>query len=108
MISACEKGAQPVQVSQLLRKLHQQSDEPNVISYSSAMSACEKGAQPEQAVQLLRAAISACEKGVEPEQALQLLCEMLWQSVESDVISYNVAISACEEEFESSRWCCRS
>ncbi len=60
--------------------------------------------EPEQALQLLRAAISACEKGVEPEQALQLLREMLRQSVEPDVIRYNAAISACEKEFESSRW----
>ena len=89
--------------------MQRQSAEPDVISYSSAISACVKGAQPEQALQLreiqrrsvepnvisYNAAISACQMGVYSEQARQLLRKMQRQSVEPDVISCSSTISAC-------------
>ena len=76
--------------------------EPDVISYNSAISACEKGQQWEQALRLLlemrssrlepnvmsyNSAISACSKGQQWEQALNLLPETRSSQLEPDVIS---------------------
>ena len=78
--------------------------EPDVITYSAAISACEKGGQWKHALRVLEemrssgtkptvisysAAISACEKGGQWERALELLEEMKSTGVEPDVISYN-------------------
>ena len=79
--------------------------EPNVISYSSAISARSKGQQWEQALSSrlepnvisYSSAISACSKGQQWEQALSLLSEMRSSWLQPDVISYNSAISACDK-----------
>ena len=87
--------------------------EPNIYTYTSAISACEKGRQCDLALELLaemkgraiepnvisyNAAISACGVGRRPERALELLTEMQESStIQPDVISYNAAISACEK-----------
>ena len=87
--------------------------EPNIYTYTSAISACEKGRQCDLALELLvemkgrsiepnvisyNAAISACGVGRRPERALELLAEMQESStIQPDVISYNAAISACEK-----------
>jgi pentatricopeptide repeat protein len=90
--------------------------EPNVITYSVAISACGKGSKWERALELLSemrerridpnaitysAAISACEKGSQWEFALELLCEMRERRITPDVITYSAAISACEK---GSQW----
>ena len=87
--------------------------EPDVITYSAAISACEKGRQSEMALELLErmkragipptvitynAAISACEKGRQWKRALELLDEMKASGrVEPDVITYNAgeSVNAC-------------
>ena len=61
----------------MLPKMRSSWQEPDVISYS--------------------AAISACEKGLQCEEALSLLPKMRNSWQEPNVISYNVAISACEK-----------
>jgi len=86
--------------------------QPNVISYSAAISACEKGGQWQEALKLFRemsekgiqpnvisysAAISACEKGGQWQEALKLFREMSEEGIQPNVISYNAAISACEK-----------
>ncbi|CAE8596114.1 unnamed protein product [Polarella glacialis] len=83
---------------------------PNVVSYSSAISACEKGGQWQLAMELLaempekrispnevsyNAAISACEKGREWQLALGLLAQMSEVKVAPNRISFHAAISAC-------------
>ena len=57
----------------LLAEMQDQGLEPNVITYSAAISTCEKGSQW--------------------QQALELLAEMQAQGLEPDVITYS-AISA--------------
>ena len=84
--------------------------EPNVITYSAAISACEKGRRPDAALDLLaemkarglapnvityNAAISACEKGGRTDIALDLLAEMKGRGLELNVITYNAGIKAC-------------
>ena len=95
-----------------MRILHRPAParQPDVISYSAAISACEKAAQCERALEILdemkrrgvapnvfsySAAISACEKGGRWERALALLAEMRTRGVAPDVIVYNSTISAC-------------
>ena len=52
------------------------------------------------------AAISACEKGKQPDKALELLEDMQWSGLEPAVITYNAAISACEKGEQWTRpWC---
>ena len=83
--------------------------QPDVISYSAAISACEKAGQWE-ALSLLRempaaglrpnvvsynAAISACEKAGRCDDALSLLQKMREDGVQPNVISFNAAIQAC-------------
>ena len=60
---------------ELLEGMRERGIEPDVISYSAAISACEKGGQWERALELLE---GMRERGIEP-----------------DVISYSAAISAC-------------
>ena len=57
--------------------MRQRGLEPDVITYSAAISACEKGSQW--------------------ERALELLDEMRQRGLEPDVITYSAAISACEK-----------
>ena len=86
--------------------------EPNVISYSSAISACEKEKQWGRTLNVLQemtdrgimpdvisynSAISACEKGKQWEKAVALLQEMTDSGIMPDLISYSSAISACEK-----------
>jgi pentatricopeptide repeat protein len=52
--------------------MHGRGLDPNVFTYSAAISA----------------AISACEKGQQPERALELLAEMQGQGLKPDVITY--------------------
>ena len=90
--------------------------QPNVISYSAAISACEKGGQWQEALTLFEvmfkakvqpnvfsysAAISACEKGGQWQEALTLFDAMPKAQNQPNVISYNAAISACEK---GGRW----
>ena len=96
----------------LLREMPSKWLEPNVISYSAAISSCEKSQLWEMALALLRempskelepdvisysAAISSCEKSALWEKALALLREMPSQWLEPDVVSYSAAISSCEK-----------
>ena len=94
MISACEKargGAEWQCAIELLDEMTERGIEPDVISYSAAISACEKGGEWQRALELLdairrrglapnvisySAAISACEKGGEWRRALELFAEM--------------------------------
>ena len=100
----------------MLEQMRSEGIEPNVITYSAAISACEKGKKWEKALSLLEqmrdarikpdvisysAAISACEKGGQWERALSLLEQMRGEGIEPDVISYSAAISACEK---GSQW----
>ncbi|CAK9042224.1 unnamed protein product [Durusdinium trenchii] len=73
--------------------------QPDVISYSAAISACEKGGQWQQAFKLFEAiaAISACEKGGQWQQAFKLFEAMPKVKVQPNMISYSAAISACEK-----------
>ena len=79
------------QAVQILHDMPRQGLQPDVITYSAAISACAKGQQPERALELLaemlergldpnvityNVAISACKKGQQPERALELLAEM--------------------------------
>jgi len=43
VVSACEKGQQPVRALELLEEMRQKDFVPDVIIYSAVISACEKG-----------------------------------------------------------------
>merc|ERR1711933_500087 len=84
--------------------------QPNVITFSAAISACEKGAQWPRVLSLFlgmqkariqpdvityNAAISACEKGAQWPRALSLFDRMQKARIQPDVITYSAAIHAC-------------
>ena len=54
-----------------------------------------KGIQPD--VITYSAAISACEKGIQLEKALEFMEDMTMKGIDPDVITYYAAISACEK-----------
>ena len=82
--------------------------EPNVITYSAAISACEKAKRQERALDPLaemqeslepdvithNAASRACEKTKQPERTLDLLAEMQSKDLEPDAVACGAAISA--------------
>ena len=70
-------GQQWEQALSLLQEMGRSQLQPDVVSYSAAISACEKGQQW--------------------EQALGLLQEMWRSQLQPDLISYNSAISGCEK-----------
>jgi pentatricopeptide repeat protein len=84
--------------------------DPDVITFSAAISACTTGGQWEKALDLFRemqsrgidpdvitfsAAISACEKGRQWEKALDLFREMQSRGIDPNEITYNATIAAC-------------
>lgn len=95
----------------LLREMMCSKVEPNVITYSAAISACEKGLQWSLAKSLLAqmwcdrvdpnvvtysAAMGACSKAQQWAEALALTDQMRRVSIQADVITYSTALSACE------------
>ncbi|CAE7681784.1 unnamed protein product [Symbiodinium pilosum] len=94
--------------------------QPDVITYSAAVSACEKKGQWQAALLLLfelegasgradmilaSSAISSCEKRSQWTMAVFLLMSMLSSGLKADGIMYNSAISACEKErWEMALW----
>ncbi|CAE8595718.1 unnamed protein product, partial [Polarella glacialis] len=112
VISACEKGEQWQRALCTLRAARSCSLRPDVVSHSAAISACEKCREWERALVTLcemrgkhgieanlvsvNAALSAAEKGSAWERSLGMLAEMQKQLLESDDISFSIAISACD------------
>merc|ERR1712070_915880 len=87
--------------------------EPNVVSYSAAISACEKGQQWEDALSLLddvqgsflvpdvvsfNAAISACEVCGRSPEAGQLKLQMRQTGVAPDIATLNASVGMFEPE----------
>ena len=92
--------------------------QPDVISYSAAISACEKGGQWEPALELLQkmqdrkvqpnvisynAAISACGRACEWDYARRLFAQMNEKHIDPDPITYNVLIEAAYRSFDKVR-----
>ena len=111
-ITAWSRAREPQRALALLEEMKSRSVEPDVISFSAAISACGAGGQWERALSLLEemrtrgvepnvysfnATISACEKAGQWERALALLEEMRTRGVKPDVVSFSAAISACEQ-----------
>ena len=96
----------------LLAEMRTHGLEPDVITFSAAISACERGANWEQALALLAemrerglacditvfsAAVNACEQGAQWELALELISEMRASGMQPHVPTLKAAISACEK-----------
>ena len=106
--SACVKGQEPGRTSEQLAEMQGLGPEPDVFIPSLASSACEKGHQHGRAPDLLtnkqwreqkprvhtQNGVSACVKGQHLYRALELLVVIQGLGLESDVITYNAAISA--------------
>ena len=93
-LARCKQGGEWERALSLLRETRQRGLQPDIISYSAAISACEKGGQWERALELLdemktwglrpnviscSAAITACEKSCQWERALSIFQEMVRQ-----------------------------
>ncbi|CAE7034700.1 unnamed protein product [Symbiodinium sp. CCMP2592] len=115
ILTACEKGRQWEMVLWLLATMPSLRLEPDVVSYSAAISACEHG-QWTMALQLVdemvdaelvgdvicfNSVLSALESSGQWLLALQMLQEMESFAVTPNVISFSTAVSACKQKWRT-------
>ncbi|CAM9902019.1 unnamed protein product [Scytosiphon promiscuus] len=109
-LKGCEVEGNWRMARRILKSMHLQSMDVDVVAYGAAIGACGRKGRWKEALELLRemeandnvapnvicysSAITACEKGGEWRKALHLLLKMINSGVEPDTIAYNASISA--------------
>eukprot|EP00752_Nemacystus_decipiens_P007447 g6656.t1 len=109
-LKGCEVEGNWEMARRILKSMHLQNMEVDVVAYGAAIGACGRKGRWKEALEILRemkatddvspnvicysAAITACEKGGEWRKALHLLLKMINSGVEPDTIAYNASISA--------------
>ena len=95
------RGKQPDQALKLLADRTKIGLKPDVIAHNADIKACCEGEQPRETVELLATmqqwstAINAYEESKQPGKARKLLAATLQLSMEPDVVTSSVAVSAC-------------